>query len=141
MTNFWNWSNIDKKELVECAYGTHWSVRYIDGEYYLDLTLIQRSNDYLTAGYINKIQYVALQMMIAGHLKYKVGKFCHLVQNLHVYDRHFDALDEILDRPTLDIQPKIELKESKNFYDYLLEDFTFMDTKIPKIKSNLELAI
>ncbi len=36
--SFWNWQNIDKKELVECAYETVWNVR---GEY-LDMTLHQR---------------------------------------------------------------------------------------------------
>ena len=96
--SFWNWANINKKELVECAYETLWSCRKVDGEMFLDMTLIQRSSDYIMAGYINKIQYVALQMMIAHHLGYKVGKFCHLVQNLHIYDRHIDAANEILKR-------------------------------------------
>ena len=61
--------------LYPCAYETMWSVRKIDGEYYLDMTLTQRSNDYIMAGYINKIQYVALQMMVASHCGYKIGKF------------------------------------------------------------------
>ena len=101
--------------LYPCAYKTTWSVRKVDGEYYLDMTLDQRSNDYIMAGYINKIQYVALQMMVASHLGYKIGKFCHMVQNLHIYDRHFDAVDEILKRKCFETQPKIELKENKSF--------------------------
>ena len=39
------------------------------------MTLIQRSNDYAVSGAINKCQYTSLQMMVAGHLNYKVGKF------------------------------------------------------------------
>ena len=66
--------------LDPCAHLTEWSVRNIDNIYYLDLTLIQRSQDYLMASHINKIQYVALQMMIASHLGYSVGKFCHFMQ-------------------------------------------------------------
>lgn len=128
--------------LYPCAFETIWSVRPIDDDLYLDVTLNQRSNDYLVAGYINKIQYVALQMMVAGHLGYKVGKFCHFVQNLHVYDRHQDAFDEIENRQYINIQPKLELKENKNFYDYTIDDFIITGVKdIPKIKSNLELAI
>jgi thymidylate synthase len=73
--------------LYPCAYETIWSVRDVEGIMYLDMTLNQ-SNDYIMAGYINKIQYVALQMMVASHLNYKVGKFCHFIQNLHIYDRH-----------------------------------------------------
>jgi thymidylate synthase len=128
--------------LHPCAFETIWSVRKDKEDYILDLTLIQRSNDYLVAGYINKIQYVALQMMIAGHCNYKVGKFCHLVQNLHIYDRHFDASDELINRKPLDIQPKISLKGNKNFYDYTIDDFYISGIEgISKINSKLELAI
>jgi thymidylate synthase len=132
----------ETKGLYPCAYETIWSVREIDNIYYLDLTLIQRSNDYITAGIINKVQYVALQMMVAGHCGYEVGKFCHLTQNLHIYDRHYDALEELLNRPTLNISPKIILKSKKNFYDYTISDFEIVDVHgIKKINSNLEIAI
>jgi len=128
--------------LDPCAHLTEWSVRKINDDFYLDMTLTQRSNDYITAGYINKIQYTALLMMVAGHLGYKVGKFCHLTQNLHVYDRHFDALEELLERTPLSVQPILRLKEEKNFYDYTIDDFEIIDTeKIKKIISPLELAI
>jgi thymidylate synthase len=128
--------------LYPCAYETLWSVRKGDDGLILDMTLIQRSNDFITAGYINKIQYTALLMMVAGHCNYKVGKFCHLVQNLHIYDRHFDAVAELLNKEPLDIQPKIILKENKNFYDYTIDDFEIVGTEgITKINSKLELAI
>lgn len=128
--------------LHPCAYKTTWSVRKIDSDYYLDLTLDQRSNDYIMAGYINKIQYVALLMMVAGHLGYKVGVFRHFVQNLHVYDRHFNAVNEILNREPLEQQPIISLKENKNFYDYTIDDFEIKNIDgIKKLQSELELAI
>lgn len=141
MVSLWNWGNMDKKELVECAFMTMWSVRKNNEEYYLDMTLIQRSNDYVMAGYINKIQYVALQMMVAGHLGYKVGLFNHLTQNLHIYDRHFDAVNEMLDRRPLDIEPSIELKTNRNFYDYSMNDFLTYHSDIPKLCSSLEIGI
>lgn len=128
--------------LFPCAYETIWSVRKINNEIYLDLTLIQRSNDYIMAGYINKIQYVALQMMIASHLNYKVGVFCHFIQNLHVYDRHENAMNEILNRTPLYIQPLIKLKNNRNFYDFSVNDFEIENVnEIKKINSVLEIAI
>lgn len=129
--------------LFPCAYEILCSVRKVGEDKVLDMTLIQRSNDYLVAGYINKIQYLALQMMIAGHCGYKVGKFCHLVQNLHIYDRHFDGVSELLDRTPLETDlPYIELTENKNFYDYTIDDFKIYNIdKIMKINSQLELAI
>jgi thymidylate synthase len=92
---------------------------------------------------INKIQYLALQMMVAGHCGYKVGKFCHLVQNLHIYDRHFDAANELLNRePFENGYPYIELIENKNFYDYTIEDFKIYNTEnIKKLSNKIELAI
>jgi thymidylate synthase len=142
--NMFQYSDLKETEgLFPCAYETKFSVRKIDDDMFLDMTLIQRSNDYLVAGYINKIQYVAFQMMIAGHCGYKVGKFCHLVQNLHIYDRHFGAVDELLSRkPITKNLPYIELVENKNFYDYTIDDFKIYNLSgIKKIESPLELAI
>jgi thymidylate synthase len=129
--------------LFPCAYETIWSVRKVGEDKVLDMTLIQRSSDYLVANTINKVQYLALQMMIAGHCGYKVGKFCHLVQNLHIYDRHFDTVIELINRTPLETDlPYIELLENKNFYDYTIDDFKIHNVdKIMKINSKLELAI
>lgn len=142
--NLYQYSNLNETNgLYPCAYETIWSVRRNEeNDLVLDCTLIQRSNDYLMAGYINKIQYVALQMMIAGHLGYKVGMFSHLVQNLHVYIRHLDSAYEILNRESIDIQPRLILKENKNFFDYTIDDFkiTGIDN-IKKLSNKLELAI
>ena len=139
--------------LHPCAFETLWSVRKIDGEYYLDMTLTQRSSDYIMANYINKIQYVALQMMVAGHCGYKIGKFCHMTQNLHIYDRHFGAVKEIMDRfpisfntnhtPVyLENNPSIELVSNKGFYDITIDDFKVFGTEgITKLSEKLEIAV
>lgn len=142
--NMYQYSDLQETQgLYPCAYETIWSVRKVGEDKVLDMTLVQRSNDYLVAGYINKIQYLALQMMVAGHCGYKVGNFCHLVQNLHIYDRHFDGVSELLDRTPLETDlPYIELTENKNFYDYTIDDFKVHNVdKITKLNSQLELAI
>jgi len=142
--NMYQYSDLQETTgLHPCVYETIWSVRRNNGELILDMTLIQRSSDFLIAGFINKIQYLALQMMVAGHCGYKVGKFCHLVQNLHIYDRHFDAANELLNRePFENGYPYIELIENKNFYDYTIEDFKIYNTEnIKKLSNKIELAI
>ena len=132
----------ETKGLHPCAYETIWSVRKSNDTYYLDMTLTQRSSDYIMANYINKIQYVALQMMVANHCGYKLGKFAHLVQNLHIYDRHFEAVSELLNRTPLEQQPRIELTSNKSFYDFTVDDFKTINTDgIKKIESKLEIAI
>lgn len=132
----------ETKGLYPCAFETQWSVRKVDNIMYLDMILVQRSSDFLTANFINKIQYVALQMMVASHLGYSIGKFSHYVNNLHIYDRHEPAMFEILERTPLNQQPKIELLNNKNFYDFSIDDFKISNIEgIQKIKSPLELAI
>ena len=93
--NLYQYQDFQETEgLFPCAMETHWSVR--DG--ILDMTLIQRSSDVPVANAINKLQYVALMMMVAKHCDFKLGKFCHLVQNAHIYDRHVEQVKEMLER-------------------------------------------
>lgn len=141
--SFWQEESLAHKGLHPCAYETIWSVRNVNGQKFLDMTLIQRSNDYIMAGYINKTQYVALQLMVADVTDMKVGKFCHLVQNLHIYDRHLEAAKQILDTTPLNVQPVINLVEGvTDFYDFILDDFTFKGlSEIPRLKYKLEIAV
>lgn len=141
--NMYQYTDLEETNgLFPCAYETLWSVRKKENDYYLDLTLNQRSSDYIVANSINKIQYVALQMMVASHCGYNLGKFCHFVQNLHIYDRHIDAAYEIINKEVLMLQPFIELKSNKNFYDFTVDDFEIKNIEgITKIKSYLELGI
>ena len=116
---------------------------------HIDLTLIQRSQDYITTSSINSSQYVMLAMMVCNHLtfktgiKHEVGKLLHIVQNCHIYDRHLDAAKEILKREPTGLQPKIELVcEPKLFRLHTIEDFKFSGLEgIEKLSNNLEIAI
>ena len=116
---------------------------------YLDFTLIQRSMDFAVTSSINPAQYVMLGMMVANHLtyktgvKHKVGKFLHLVQNCHIYDRHIETAKELLERESTNIQPTIELIcEPKDFYSHTFEDFKFTGLDgIKPLKEKLEIAI
>jgi thymidylate synthase len=126
--------------LLPCAYETLWSVRKQNNEYYLDMTLIQRSSDYVAANHINKFQYYILLCMVAGHLNYQVGTFYHFVQNLHVYDRHMWALDEFKNN----IQNPVKLEvfvPQKDFYSYQIDDIVIKGKRANKLSKTLEIAI
>lgn len=152
--------------LEPCAGLTLWSVREDYMEFdtfmpvdnvddariyyrYIDLTLIQRSQDYITTSSINPAQYVMFAMMVCNHLtfktgiKHEVGKLLHIVQNCHIYDRHLDAAKELLERESIGLQPKIELIcEPKDFYQHTIEDFKFSGLEgIEKLSNKLEIAI
>ena len=107
------WQEHDFKEtdgLMPCAFQTIWNVRKArDGKYYLDMTLTQRSSDWLTAGMINQCQYVCLLLMVARHCGYEPGVFCHFVQNVQIYDRHMDAAKLVMSRSSVPCHPRIVL--------------------------------
>lgn len=150
--SFWNWANIDKKALVECAYETIWTVR---GEY-LDMCLIQRSGDMLTAsgaGGINEIQYAALLMMVAKTTGYKPGKFTHVVINEQIYDKHIEQAKELVlrcegfkskggqydyefENVKMEFNPK-----SDDFYDFTIDDFNLVGYEPQKPQLTFELGI
>lgn len=137
--NMYQYADFEETEgLHPCAFETIWSVR---GKY-LDMTLHQRSNDYCTAGAINKLQYVALMMMVAREVGLECGVFMHVVENLHIYDRHLDQALILLDREPSDKQPKLILKgEWKGFYDFTIDDFELVDFECPYEQLKFELAI
>ena len=152
------WQETDLHEtpgLAPCAFLTIWNVR----DQYLDMVLVQRSGDMLTAsgpGGINEIQYAALLMMIARHTGYKPGVFSHLVANEQIYDRHYEAAAEMLRR--FDViqkdedykvfcgehisKPNLILNPNKtDFYDMTIEDFTMENYSGMKPQLKLELGI
>ena len=148
------WQEQDLHEtpgLAPCAFLTIWNVR---GEY-LDMMLVQRSGDMLTAsgpGGINEIQYAALLMMIARHTGYKPGVFSHIVANEQIYDRHMDAANEMLERFKLEnsawddtaepSSPTLVLNEKcANFYEMTIDDFIMINYNPIKPQLKLELGI
>ena len=153
--SFWHWANIDKKALVECAYETIWNVRNDgNGTEYLDMMLVQRSGDSITASCsgVNECQYSCFLMMVAKHCGYKVGKFTHIVANEQIYDRHVDQAKELIRRyeekaaaeangadatvPTMTFAPAAD-----DFFNFTLADFTLENYNPIKPQLFLDLGI
>lgn len=135
--DLYQYSDLRESEgLHPCAYNTMWSVREIDDVKYLDVTLIQRSNDYLVAGYINKLQYTGLLLYVCSRVGMRPGIFNHFVQNLHIYDRHLDLAREVLEKEPLNQQPALVLEDPEQF------KFNLVNTEgITKLSAVLDLAI
>ena len=142
--SLWDYDAFEETEgLLPCAFQTMFDVRRVDGEIYLDATLTQRSNDMLVAHHINAMQYVALQMMIAKHFGWKVGKFFYFINNLHIYDNQFEQAEELLRREPSDCQPHLVLNvpDGTNFFDIKPEDFELVDYDPVKPQLKFDLAI
>lgn len=142
--SLWDYEAFEKTEgLLPCAFQTMFDVRRVNGEIYLDATLTQRSNDMLVAHHINAMQYVALQMMIAKHFGWKVGRFFYFVNNLHIYDNQFEQAEELLRREPVVCQPHLVLNvpNKTNFFDIKPEDFELLDYEPVKPQLKFDLAI
>lgn len=155
------WQETDLHEtpgLAPCAFLTIWNVRNDneeDGKEYLDMCLIQRSGDMLTAsgaGGINEVQYAALLMMIARHCGYEPGVFTHFVANEQIYDRHEDQARAMhrrgrdmqrSERYDFDeVQPMLVINPDKtDFYEMTIDDFSMENYTPMKPQLKLELGI
>lgn len=148
--NLWQENDLNATDgLAPCAFLTMWSIRNdVYGNKFLDMTLVQRSGDMITAsgaGGVNECQYAALLMMIAQSTGYLPGIFCHFVQNEQIYSRHVDIAKEIHERyidnkdlPT----PRLILNPNKtDFYDFTIDDFTLENYEPLKPNFKLDLGI
>jgi thymidylate synthase len=125
------------KGLNPCCYETIWNVRKgPDGKQYLDMLMNQRSSDYIVSNSINELQYVALQLMVAKHLGIEPGKFTHMAENVQIYDRHIEQAKELIQRQSVDCEPKLvlDVEDGTNFYNIKFEDFKMIDFPLDKIK-------
>ena len=95
LINIYDYEELNDTNLPPCAFETMWSVE----EDKLHMTLVQRSGDFFVAagpGCWNEVQYAFLQCLIAQCCGLKAGNFLHIVQDLHVYDRHLTANKQII---------------------------------------------
>ncbi|WP_155969290.1 thymidylate synthase [Streptococcus ruminantium] len=142
--SLWDYEAFEQSEgLLPCAFQTMFDVRRVDGDIYLDATLTQRSNDMLVAHHINAMQYVALQMMIAKHFGWKMGKFFYFINNLHIYDNQFEQAEELLRRTSAEVEPHLILNvpDGTNFFDIKPEDFELVNYHPVKPQLKFDLAI
>lgn len=133
------WQTDDFKSphgLKPCAFLTIWNVRHgWDGKDYLDMTMVQRSSDFATAGCINQVQYAALQMMVAKALGYTPGYFTWKPVNVQIYDRHVNQAIEILNRDPVACKAALQVADKERFEDFTPDDIYFDDLPKELIKA------
>lgn len=130
--NMYQYDDFKTKGLNPCAYEFMITPYKKNGEIYFDATLIQRSSDFVVAGHTNQAQYLGLAMRVAKHFGFKIGYFTHFIQNFHIYDKHLENVEILLERlnrvninESLDgnIDYYIDVPDGTNFYDISWSDF------------------
>lgn len=96
------------KDFVCTMYGV-WQIR----ENLLNLTIHMRSNDAILGTPTDVAFFTLLQQQMLKHLKptypkIKLGKYTHIIDSYHIYDRHFDLVSEMIESDfTPSYMPKI----------------------------------
>lgn len=104
----------------------------------LSCILFQRSSDGFLGKCFNTCSYSLLTHLLAQHCGLEAHEFIHYVGNDHIYDDHFEQMEEQLKRepyefPTLEIQ---SIKENIN--DYTVDDFKINNYQYhPQIKAKM----
>lgn len=137
MTNIYVHQDLHEMNLYPCAYSMTFNVT---GKK-LNAILNQRSSDILTANNWNVVQYAVLVHLLAHVSDLEVGELIHVISDAHIYDRHIEAIKELISRSPLPA-PKFSFNRNKhNFYDFTEDDFYLEGYQYhPQIK-NIEVAI
>ena len=143
MTNMYQYHNLATGALDPCCYSVTYNVTKEEGcdKLVLNMVLNQRSQDVLAANAWNVCQYAILLMMVAQVNDMIAGELIHVIADAHIYDRHVDAIKDLISREEHPA-PKVWLNpDVKNFYDFTTDDLHVEDFVTgPQIK-NIPVAV
>ena len=137
MTNTYVFADLSEMHLYPCAYSATYNVTRKEGvdKPVLNMVLNQRSQDVLAANNWNVCQYSILLMMVAQVSGMVPGELLHVIADAHIYDRHVDAIKELISREGYPA-PKVSLNpEVTDFYEFTTDDLIVEDYQAgPQIK-------
>jgi thymidylate synthase len=127
--NSWNPPDLDKMALPPCHVMCQFHVDSERGT--LNCQLYQRSGDMFLGVPFNISSYSFLLHIIAYITRYKPGKLIHILGDTHIYEDHFDAVKQQLERVPVNF-PFLEINAPDDLTIDLLDESMF---KIKKYKS------
>lgn len=116
----WNVADLKRMNLPPC----HAFFQFYVANGRLSLQLYQRSADSFLGVPFNIASYALLTMMMAQVCGLRPGDFIHTLGDAHIYNNHFEQVEEQLSReprplPTMKINPEV-----KSIFGFRYEDFT-----------------
>ena len=120
----WIVADVDKMKLPPC----HAFFQFYVADGKLSCQLYQRSADIFLGVPFNIASYALLTMMVAQVCNLKLGDFVHTLGDAHIYNNHFDQVNEQLTRelrslPTMHINAAVKDIFSFKFEDFTLENY------------------
>lgn len=137
ITNIYVHKDLSEMHLYPCAYSVTFNVT----EGRLNAILNQRSNDMAVANNWNVAQYAVLVHMLAQVSGLQVGELVHVIADAHVYDRHVEQVERML-QGTPHPAPKFVInKDVTDFYKFTVDDFALVDYEYEPFNEKFEVAI
>jgi thymidylate synthase len=120
----WNPCQLDEMALPPCHILMQFNVRE---NKYLSCALYQRSGDGGLGVPFNIASYSFLTHIIAKHCDLLPDEFIYFLGNAHIYEEHFEPIQEQLKREPLPF-PKINiLQKHENIEDYTIDDIEWVE--------------
>lgn len=116
----WNVADLPNMNLPPC----HAFFQFYVADGKLSLQLYQRSADTFLGVPFNIASYALLLMMVAQVTGLEVGDFVHTLGDAHIYNNHFEQIQEQLSREPRKLPRMVINPEVKSIFDFKYEDFT-----------------
>ncbi|MED4885013.1 thymidylate synthase [Bacillus smithii] len=136
MINLWQCEDLKDMSLTPCMFNSIWDVN--DG--YLNTHVTIRSSDVALGLPFNIAQMAVLNHLLAHVSGLKPGKMIFVLTNAHLYEQHFEPIQEIFKREPYSA-PKLWInKDIQDFYQFTDEDIKLIDYKYhPHIKMRVSV--
>lgn len=133
----YNFKDLHEMGLYPCAYSMTFNVAGNK----LNAILNQRSQDMLTANNWNVCQYAVLTHMAAQVAGLEVGEFVHVIGSCHAYDRHLDALRDLIRNESYEAPKFVVDPNVTNFYEFTKDSFQMEGYKYSEFNHKIPIAI
>ena len=122
----WNPVEFEQMCLPPCH---SWFQCHVTSEGQLNLIVYLRSLDLFLGAPFDIASYAALMLIICNLTKYKAGTLTMMVGSAHIYESHYAAVDELLQRDPFDL-PKVAVRipkgEKRELDTFEPTDFEFI---------------
>lgn len=137
LTSMYNFADLSEMHLYPCAYSMTFNV----SSNKLNAILNQRSQDMLTANNWNVVQYAVLLHMFAQVSGLEPGELVHVIADCHIYDRHIEAVENMIrlepyPAPQFHVDPSV-----KDFYAFTRSSFRMDNYQYHPFNAAIPVAI
>lgn len=118
----WNPAEVDTMALPPC----HSLFQFYVSDGKLSCQLYQRSGDVFLGVPFNIASYSLLTILIAKECNLRVGEFVHTLGDAHIYNNHFDQVNEQISRTPYDL-PSLKINKFQSIFDLKISDIELVN--------------